>query len=103
MIRYPLPRRGRVRGAGVGEALGSEYYKLDVHDMKKELSVISTPDLGSVGRAFGGKGALVHDIEDLRKAVTDWVAKPGPMLIDARISRSVVTLPYRRIHYGEDA
>ncbi|OGA08011.1 MAG: hypothetical protein A2W68_14950 [Betaproteobacteria bacterium RIFCSPLOWO2_02_64_14] len=45
------------------EALGSEYYKLDVHDMKKELSVISTPDLGSVGRAFGGKGALVHDID----------------------------------------
>jgi len=30
-------------------------------------------------------------------------SKPGPMLIDARISRSVVTLPYRRIHYGEDA
>jgi hypothetical protein len=24
------------------------------------------------------------------------------MMVDARISRSVVTLPYRRIHYGED-
>ena len=47
-------------------------------------------------------GALMRDVEELRKAVDDWVAKPGPMLIDARISRSVVTLPYRRIHYGED-
>jgi len=24
------------------------------------------------------------------------------MMIDARIARSVVTLPYRRIHYGSD-
>ena len=24
------------------------------------------------------------------------------MIVDARISRSVVTLPYRRIHYGQD-
>ena len=30
------------------------------------------------------------------------VANPGPMLIDVRIARSVVTLPYRRIHYGLD-
>jgi thiamine pyrophosphate-dependent acetolactate synthase large subunit-like protein len=89
-------------GESQWEALGSEYYKLDVHDMKKELSVIPTPDLGSVGRAFGGKGALVRSVEELQAAVSAWVAKPGPMLIDARISRSVVTLPYRRIHYGED-
>ena len=38
----------------------------------------------------------------LQKAVKDWVAKPGPMLIDARISRSVITLPYRRIPFGQD-
>jgi hypothetical protein len=24
------------------------------------------------------------------------------MLIDARISRNVVTIPYRRLHYGKD-
>ena len=36
------------------------------------------------------------------KAAADFVAKPGPMLVDARISRSVITLPYRRIHYGQD-
>ena len=31
-----------------------------------------------------------------------WVAKPGPMMVDVRISRNVLTLPYRRIHYGRD-
>ncbi len=30
-------------------------------------------------------------------AVAEWVAKPGPMMIDVRIATSVITLPYRRI------
>jgi hypothetical protein len=38
----------------------------------------------------------------MKKAAAEFVAKPGPMIVDARISRSVVTLPYRRIHYGQD-
>lgn len=84
------------------EALGSEYYKLDVHGMKKELSAIPTPDLGSVARAFGGKGRIARTMDEVRAAAEEWVAKPGPMIIDARISRSVVTLPYRRVHYGKD-
>jgi len=35
-------------------------------------------------------------------AAAEWVAKPGPMMLDVRISRNVLTLPYRRIHYGLD-
>ncbi len=84
------------------EALGSEYYKLDVHKMKADLATISMPDLGAVGVAFGGRGRMVRSVEELRGAVKEWLAKPGPMLVDARISRSVITLPYRRIHYGRD-
>jgi hypothetical protein len=41
-------------------------------------------------------------MDEVRAAAEEWVAKPGPMIIDARISRSVVTLPYRRVHYGKD-
>jgi thiamine pyrophosphate-dependent acetolactate synthase large subunit-like protein len=52
--------------------------------------------------AFGGRGRMVRSVEELRGAVKEWLAKPGPMLVDARISRSVITLPYRRIHYGRD-
>jgi thiamine pyrophosphate-dependent acetolactate synthase large subunit-like protein len=58
--------------------------------------------LGGVARAFGGKGRQVRNPEEMRAAVAEWVAKPDPMVIDARISRSVITLPYRRIHYGQD-
>jgi acetolactate synthase-1/2/3 large subunit len=99
MVRYNMPLLIVVMN---NEALGSEYYKLDVHKMKKELSVITTPNLGAVAMAFGGKGRQVRTPEEMQAAATEWVAKPCPMIIDARISRSVLTLPYRRIHYGQD-
>lgn len=99
MVRYDMPLLIVVLN---NEALGAEYYKLDAHKMKKELSMISTPDLGAVARAFGGRGKLARTVEEVRSAAAEWVAKPGPMIIDARIERAVVTLPYRRIHYGRD-
>ena len=52
--------------------------------------------------AMGGRGRFARTIDELRAAVAEWVAKPGPMMIDLRISRSVISLPYRRIHYGRD-
>jgi thiamine pyrophosphate-dependent acetolactate synthase large subunit-like protein len=84
------------------EALGAEYYKLDAHKMDITTSMITTPDLGKVGVAMGGRGAMATTVEQLTKAVQEWVAKPGPMMIDMRISRSVPSVPYRRIHYGRD-
>jgi len=99
MVRYKMPLLIVVMN---NEALGSEYYKLDAHKMRSELATISTPDLGAVAKAFGGRGKLARSIDDVKSAAAEWVAKPGPMIIDARISRNVVTLPYRRIHYGEE-
>jgi thiamine pyrophosphate-dependent acetolactate synthase large subunit-like protein len=99
MVRYGMPLLIVVMN---NEALGSEYYKLDAHKMKSDLARIPTPDLGAVAKAFGGRGRLARSVEDVRAGIAEWVAQPGPMMIDARISRSVVTLPYRRIHYGDD-
>jgi thiamine pyrophosphate-dependent acetolactate synthase large subunit-like protein len=84
------------------QALGSEYHKFRSTDHKAELATIPTPDLGAVATAFGGRGRLARSIDDVRAAAADWLAKPGPMILDVRISRNVVTLPYRRIHYGKD-
>src|SRR5207253_2929110 len=79
------------------QALGSEYHKFNAHQMNAELAAIPTPDLGSVMRSFGGKGVLAHTIEEVRAAAREWVASPTPMVVDARVSRKVVTLPYRRM------
>jgi thiamine pyrophosphate-dependent acetolactate synthase large subunit-like protein len=99
MIRHKMPLLIVVLN---NEALGSEYYKLDVHKMDKNLSVVPTPDLGAVARGFGGKGVLATNAGQVQKAAQEWVANPCPMIIDTRIERAVVTLPYRRIHYGSD-
>ena len=84
------------------QALGSEYYKFDAHKMKADLATVSSPDLGAVGRAFGGRGRLVRSVEELRSATREFLENPAPTMLDVRISRSVITLPYRRIHYGQD-
>ena len=46
--------------------------------------------------------APVVAIEEVRKGVQEWVSKPGPMIIDSRISKAVINLPMRRVLYGKD-
>jgi acetolactate synthase-1/2/3 large subunit len=99
MVRYGIPLLVVVMN---NQALGSEYYKLDAHGMNAGLSTIPTPDLGAVAKAFGGRGKLARSVEDVHTAVAEWIKNPGPMMIDVRIARSVITLPYRRVHYGRD-
>jgi thiamine pyrophosphate-dependent acetolactate synthase large subunit-like protein len=84
------------------EALGSEYQKLRAHDMDPETSAIPSPDLGAIARAYGARGTLARTVEEVRKGVQEWVARPGPMIIDARISKAVINLPMRRTLYGKD-
>jgi acetolactate synthase-1/2/3 large subunit len=98
-VRYNMPLLVIVMN---NEALGAEYYKLDAHKMETRGSEITTPDLGKVAVSFGGRGAHATTIEQLTKAAKEFVAKPGPMMVDLRISKSVPSVPYRRIHYGRD-
>jgi acyl-CoA synthetase (NDP forming) len=64
--------------------------------------VLDVRDLGAVGVAFGGRGRLARTLDDVRAAAQDWAAHRGVMVLDARISRNVITIPYRRLHYGKD-
>jgi acetolactate synthase-1/2/3 large subunit len=84
------------------ECLGAEYYKLDAKKMDAMTSVIPVADLGGIAKAFGARGAYCTTQDQLRAAVKEWVAKPGPMVVDVRISRTIPSIPYRRVHYGRD-
>ena len=99
MVRYNMPLMVVVMN---NEVLGAEYYKLDAHKMEVRGSQITTPDLGKVAVAFGGRGRMATTIEDLTAAAKEFVAKPGPMMVDLRVSKSVPSIPYRRVHYGRD-
>ena len=98
-VRYDMPQLVVVMN---NEALGAEYYKLDAHEMETRGSQITTPDLGKVAVSFGGRGCNATTIDDLSSAAKEFVAKPGPMMVDLRISKSVPSVPYRRLHYGRD-
>jgi acetolactate synthase I/II/III large subunit len=98
-VRYNMPLLVVVMN---NEALGAEYYKLDAHKMEVRGSEITTPDLGKVAVSFGGRGKQAKTIDELTAGVKEFVAKPGPMMIDLRISKAVPSVPYRRVHYGRD-
>jgi thiamine pyrophosphate-dependent acetolactate synthase large subunit-like protein len=85
------------------QLLGAEYHKAVAKGLNADLARITTPDLGAVGRALGGRGTLVKDLDTLRTAIDEYVADPAPTIIDARISTSVISIPYRRLHFGQDA
>jgi acetolactate synthase-1/2/3 large subunit len=98
-VRYGMPLLIVVMN---NQGLAMEYYHLHAHHMDAELATVSTPDLGAIAAACGGRGRLARSIEEVRAAVAEWVAKPGPMMIDVRIARSVVPFFNRRVHYGKD-
>ena len=98
-VRYNMPLLVIVMN---NEALGAEYYKLDAHKMETRGSQVTTPDLGKVAVSFGGRGRKATTIDELSSAAKEFLAKPGPMMVDVRISKSVPSVPYRRLHYGRD-
>jgi thiamine pyrophosphate-dependent acetolactate synthase large subunit-like protein len=97
--RYELPVLVVVMN---DEGLGAEYHKAKAKGLDPELAVIPTPELGAVGKALGGGGATVRTTDELRTALRDYVRDPRPTVIDVRITRNVLSVPYRRIQYGED-
>lgn len=84
------------------EALGAEFHKSAAHGLRPELTAIPSPDLGAVAEAMGGRGATVRSIADLSQAIGAFVSDPAPTVVDVRISREVLSVPYRRLHFAED-
>jgi thiamine pyrophosphate-dependent acetolactate synthase large subunit-like protein len=99
VVRYGLPLLVVVMN---DEGLGAEYHKANAKGLDPELAVIPNPDLGPVAVALGGAGATVRTPDELKAALAEYVSNPRPTIIDVRITRNVLSIPYRRINYGED-
>lgn len=84
------------------EALGAEFHKSAAHGLNPELTAIPSPDLGAAAVALGGSGAQIRTIAELEAAVLEFVANPGPTVLDVRITREVISIPYRRLWYAEE-
>jgi thiamine pyrophosphate-dependent acetolactate synthase large subunit-like protein len=84
------------------EAYGAEYHKLRAHERDPMLSFVRSPDFAGLGRDFGCRGATARTLDEFSTAIDEFLAGDGPMVIDLRISRNVVSIPYRRLHFGMD-
>jgi thiamine pyrophosphate-dependent acetolactate synthase large subunit-like protein len=84
------------------EAYGAEFHKLRAHERDPNLSFVKSPDFAGLGRNFGCRGSTARTIEEFSKAIDEFLAGDGPMVIDLRISRNVISIPYRRLHFGLD-
>lgn len=98
-VRYKMPLLVVVFN---DECLGSERYHMQAGNINASLADVPTPDIGAVAVALGGRGHLVRSIEQLRAAAAEWVANPGPMIIDLRVSRNVLPIPVRRRDFALD-
>lgn len=84
------------------EAYGAEYHKLRAHHRDPNLSVVPGPDFAGLGRDFGCEGRSARNLDEFGAAIDAFMAGNRPMVIDLRISRNVISIPYRRLHFGMD-
>ena len=84
------------------QALGAEYQKFVSKGMNADASTIPTPDLGEMAGPSAGRGRLATTLDEVKCGVDEFLAGDGPMVLDIRVSRSVVSVPYRRVWFGED-
>lgn len=84
------------------EAYGAEYHKLRAKGLDGSISAVPTPDFGALARVFGCRGRQARTLEEVAAGVDEFLSGEGPMVLDVRISRNVVSIPYRRLHFGQD-
>ena len=84
------------------EAYGAEYHKLKTKKLDPDLSAVKAPDFAMVGRGFGCRGATVTTNAELSAAIDEFMSGNGPMVVDLKMSRNVISIPYRRMHFGDD-
>ncbi len=80
-------------------ALGAEYHNMVAEGYEPELSLTPDLDLAALARQLGCRGARLTDLNHLPDLVSQFLTGEGPMLIDARVSRRVISPPIRRSVY----
>jgi len=71
------------------EAYGSELVILDNGDLPHDLGLLATPSFEQVATALGAAGATVRSVEALQALTPAIERLDGPLVIDARIDRTV--------------
>lgn len=81
-------------------ALGAEYHKLRAKGLDPTLAAAPDRDLAAMAALMGCRSATVTDVAQLDGVVKEFLAGDGAFVIDARVSRNVISQPYRRSYFG---
>ncbi len=84
------------------EGLTAEYHKLSARGSDPTLGLLPSPSFADVGRVFGCGGKTARTLDDVAAGIDEFFAGDGPMVIDIRISRNVISIPYQRTQFGAD-
>jgi pyruvate dehydrogenase (quinone) len=74
-------------------SLGFVELEQKVEGLLDSYTDLKNPDFAKVAEAIGLWGRRVEQAEDLEDAVWQWLAYPGPALLDAVTSRSELVMP----------
>lgn len=91
-VRYGLPVLTVVLD---DDGLGAEAHKLAARGLDPSPGLIPTPDLGAMARALGADGWCTADLDETVAAADAFRADPRPGVLDARVSRGVLSRSYR--------
>ena len=100
MARYNLPILVVVLN---DSAFSAEAHQLTAKGLSPEIAHLSDVDFAAVGAAFGCQTSVVTSTEDMQRVVDGFRANPRPTIADVRVSREVVSIAVRRLHYGVSA
>ncbi|MBN9429079.1 MAG: thiamine pyrophosphate-binding protein [Burkholderiales bacterium] len=80
---------------------GAEVHKLKAKGLDDSLARWSdTTDFAAVARAFGGDGAVVTRLDQFADAMRRSLASDSLFVIDVRVSPSIKTDAYLKLHFG---
>jgi pyruvate dehydrogenase (quinone) len=74
-------------------SLGFVELEMKVEGLLDTYTNLENPDFARVAEAIGFHAKRVEHAEDLDAAVRDWLAQPGPALLDVMTSRMELVMP----------
>lgn len=73
--------------------LGFVEMEMKVEGLLDSFTDLQNPNFGEVAKACGFYGAQVTNANDLEGAMTEWLAQPGPALLDVKVNRMELVMP----------
>ncbi|GGA87590.1 pyruvate dehydrogenase [Brucella endophytica] len=81
-------------------SLGFVELEQKVEGLLDAFTGLTNPDFGKVAEAIGFYGRRVDHADELETAVAEWLAEPGPALLDVKVNRYELLMP-PDVKFGE--